>query len=101
MQKFILLLSLCLNILTAFAQNNSKALITSGIAKDSIRDYRGAISDFKAAIKIDPAKADCYYFKGNSEFHLKDYNAAADDYNKAISLDSDYVDALYNRGNAF
>ena len=66
--------------------------------KYSKEDYRGAIADYSAAIKIDPKYTDAYYGRGYSRYNLQDYKGAIADYNAAIKIDPNYADAYNNRG---
>ena len=50
------------------------------------RRFRGAISDYTKAIKINPKDGDAYYGRGYAKEMLKDFNGALSDYTKATKL---------------
>ena len=51
-----------------------------------LENDKGAISDFKKAIEINPEDGDAYYDRGYSKEMLKDLNGALSDYTKATKL---------------
>ena len=69
-----------------------------GNQKYDVEDYKGAISDFSKAIKINPQYGDAYNNRGNVKLDLNIYKGAISDYTKAIKINPQYGDAYYNRG---
>ena len=72
-----------------------------GNEKYDAEDYKGAISDFSKAIKINPQYGDAYYNRGLAKENLKDFKGAIKDYTKAIEFfpkGEDAGDAYYGRG---
>jgi tetratricopeptide (TPR) repeat protein len=58
-----------------------------GVAKQMVKDYRGAIDDFTAAISFDPKDSDhLYNARGDSKNVLKNYPDAILDFSKAIEI---------------
>ena len=74
-----------------------------GNEKYDAEDYKGAISDFSKAIKINPQYGDAYYNRGLAKENLKDFEGAIKDYTKAIEFfpkGEDAGDAYHGRGYA-
>ena len=67
-------------------------------AKNNLKDYNGAISDFTKAIELNPDDADAYYNRGLAKSNLEDYYGAISDYNKAIELNPNDALSYNNRG---
>jgi tetratricopeptide (TPR) repeat protein len=61
-------------------------------------DFKGAISDYEQAIRIDPKSALAYINRGNARYKLGDKQGAISDYEQVIRIDPKYADAYYNRG---
>jgi hypothetical protein len=61
-------------------------------------DYRGAIAEFNAALRIAPGFALAYNARGYAWFLLHNYAAALDDLNEAIRLNPKYANAYQIRG---
>lgn len=80
-------------------QKSAKAYYYRGIAKFSLGDKQGAISDFNQAIAINPQYADAYSNRGNAKSALGDKQGALADYNKAIAINPNNADFYLNRGN--
>jgi tetratricopeptide (TPR) repeat protein len=58
----------------------------SGVNKQKVKDYRGAILDFNKAIELNPENKEAFFERGMSKSKLKDYRGAILDFNKAIEL---------------
>ena len=74
-----------------------------GNEKYDAEDYKGAISDFSKAIKINPQYGDAYYNRGLAKENLKDFEGAISDYTEAIEIypkGEDAGDAYHGRGYA-
>ena len=69
-----------------------------GNDKYDAEDYKGALKDYKKAIKINPQYSDAFNNRGNVKLDLKLYKEAIKDYTKAIEFFPQYGDAYYNRG---
>ena len=69
-----------------------------GNDKYDAEDYKGALKDYKKAIKINPQYSDAYNNRGNVKLDLNLYKEAIKDYTKAIEFSPQYGDAYYNRG---
>ena len=70
----------------------------SGNEKYDSENFKGALSDFSKAIKINPQYEDAYNNRGNVKLDLKIYKGAISDYTKAIKINPQYGDDYYNRG---
>ncbi len=69
-----------------------------GVAKGELQDYRGAIADFTAAIKINPKDFDAYQSRGFAKGELQDYRGAIADHTRAIEINPTFAAAYYARG---
>lgn len=75
--------------------------IESGMSKDSLGDFKGAIEDYQLAKYInleDGNKFLAYYLCGQSKTHLKDYKGALIDFDEAIRIDSSSSNSYVFRG---
>lgn len=69
-----------------------------GIGKSGLKDYQGALSDFRQAVAINPQNNVAYYNIGVMKSILGDKNGAMLAYSKAIGINPQYARAYYNRG---
>ena len=84
------------------AQSNrsisAKTYFMWGYTKYYLGDYKGAITDYTQAIRLNPDYADAYNNRGIAKSDLGQYFAAIADYDIAIRLNPDYTGAYLNRG---
>lgn len=66
------------------------------LARDS--DYRAALDDLDAAIKLLPKESDLYVNRAYARYRLDDFDGALDDFETAISNDPLNSVAYFNRG---
>ena len=71
-----------------------------GNTKYYLGDYKGAITDYTQAIRLNPDYAIAYYNRGVAKSDLSQHFAAIADYDIAIRLNPDDAGAYNNRGNA-
>lgn len=57
-----------------------------------------AMSDYDAALKLNPRLTYAWFNKGNLYYGMGDYTSALDCYNHALEIDPNFGEALYNRG---
>ena len=69
-----------------------------GYTKSDLGDYKGAITDYTHAIRLNPDHATAYYNRGIAKSDLGQHFAAIADYDIAIRLNPDYATAYNNRG---
>lgn len=70
----------------------AKEYYNRGLAKEELKDYRGAIADYSTAIEIDPKYAITYYFRGLAKLKLGQKDS---DFSNAGELGySDAYDAI-------
>ena len=74
--------------------------LTGGLAKYNRGDYQGAVSDFDAALQINPDYAEAYNNRGRAKTALGQYQQAIADYEMALQINPDYAEAYNNRGRA-
>lgn len=79
---------------------NTVVLNNLGIALESVGRPDDALTDYKAALKIDPRSMVTYHLMGLNYAHRGDYKTAIDCYNEAIHLGLDVGTLHYNLGNA-
>lgn len=79
----------------------SPAYLERGFARQMSGDermYQLAISDYDAALRLNPRLVYALYNKGNIYYNLGQFTSALDCYSSALRIDPDFGDALYNRG---
>ena len=77
---------------------SAKTYFMWGNTKYYLGDYKGAITDYTQAIRLNPDYASAYYNRGNVKYHLGQHFAAIADYDIAIRLNPDHAEVYYNRG---
>ena len=60
--------------------------------------YKGAISDYTKAIKINPDYGDAFDGRGFAKEKIEDYKGAISDYTKAIKINPENGDTFHGRG---
>jgi tetratricopeptide (TPR) repeat protein len=70
-----------------------------GFARMEQKNWRGALEDYTAAIRIDSMNEEYFLNRGLTKEKLKDFDGAYRDYSKAISLKENFEKAWLNRGN--
>src|SRR5262249_13105429 len=72
-----------------------------GLAIASNGNFRGSISDYDQAIKLDPKYAAPYHSRGWAYYNLGNYNLAVADITQAINLGPADAEMYYNRGTSY
>ena len=75
------------------ASDDVMELITRGIAKANLKDYRGAVYDFSRAIKLDDQEITAYRSRGMVRWKIKDSEGALADFTQVIELYPEDADA--------
>lgn len=82
----------------AFAENaEAEAHNNQGTTYYNADDYKKALEEYNAAIKLDDKNALYYANRGWAYYNLKNYDEAEKDFNKAIQLDSNCATAYEGR----
>ncbi len=68
------------------------------ILLNNLNDVKGAIKDFEAGIKLDPAEPVFYYNRGTAYVKLEEWKKAKADFDKHISLNPNMAESYLNRG---
>lgn len=76
----------------------AKAYSRRGAARVLKGKYEGAMSDFAAAIDLDPSLGDAHYNRGVLHSQLLEHDLAITDYTNAVNADPDCSIAYANRG---
>ena len=76
----------------------TQAYLARAVARFTLKDFAGAISDCNAVIGLDPDNERAFVIKGASKSYLGDLNGAKNDLSTAISLSSDDPLAYKCRG---
>ena len=83
---------------TATPQNRATAHVNRAIDYSLRRGFGQALSDYGAAIQLDPENPLPYYNRGNLYFDRSDHSMAIVDYTSAIERDPSFALAYLNRG---
>src|SRR6476469_8870175 len=75
-------------------------LYNRGVDKLDGGDYKGAIADFDAAIRLDPNDSEAFYNRAYTRHILGQVQEAINDYTEAIRIKPQYANAYGNRGYA-
>lgn len=86
------------NTLISWAPEDEEGYQLRAKAKEFLKDYRGAISDYDFAIRLDSLNPDLLVERGNIKVKLKLNIDGIHDFNQAISLDSTTHSAYFSRG---
>lgn len=73
----------------------------SGVAKQSKKDFAGAILEFTKCIQKSEIFYQAFYERGNCNFELKKYAEAVKDFTGAIQINKNYYEAYLHRANAY
>jgi tetratricopeptide (TPR) repeat protein len=87
-----------LNKAVALDSRNAVYLHMRAVIKYNMKDYRGAIADYRETLKLDDNHQDTYMELGKAEYFAHDYAAAIDDLNRAIVKNPKSVAAYMQRG---
>lgn len=79
-------------------ENSAQAFVIKGGSYSEKKDYKQAIAEYTAAIKIDPSYFDAYESRAHAYWSLNDYDKAIADYTTAINIGSDDHSSFYYRG---
>jgi tetratricopeptide (TPR) repeat protein len=82
----------------AAAQDAAQQHFQQGRRHYSKGNYKAAIEQYSAAIKLDPEFTNAYIARGGALGALEEYAAAIDDYTVAIGLDPELAGAYGGRG---
>ena len=83
---------------TATPQNLAVAYVNRAIAYSLRRGFDQALSDYGAAIQLDPENPLAFYNRGNLHFDRGEHAKAIADYTSAIERDPTFALAYLNRG---
>ncbi len=83
---------------TATPQNLAVAHVNRAVAYSLRRGFDQALSDYGAAIRLDPENPLAYYNRGNLHFDRGEHAKAIADYTSAIERDPSFALAYLNRG---
>jgi tetratricopeptide (TPR) repeat protein len=80
-------------ILTLNAES-AEADMLAGEAEDEMKDYDGAIKQFRAAVKADPKEPDVHFGLGYIYWTQRDYPEAASEFQAELANNPDHAQAL-------
>ena len=79
-------------------KKTAEEYLVLGNDKHDIKDYIGALENYKKSIALNPDNAEAYFNRGVFRLHtLKDYEGAITDFTKSIKLNPDYKEAYFER----
>ena len=84
--KVIFVLILFFSLFISCQNQTAETYNNRGIAKVSLQDYSGAISDYNKAIEINPKYAYVYYARGLAKINLGQKDSGCLDLSKAGKL---------------
>ena len=70
------------------------------IAKENLKDLKGAIAYYDKGIALSPGVADAYLKRGRLKGLSGDYKGSIEDFDKSIELAPTSAESYANRGNA-
>jgi len=92
------LLAACLQPQTQITGDQAAQLVQKGDEFTQQERYDEAVSEYTAAIELDPNLANAYLARGQAYYFKGKGLMAAADYSKAIELEPEYTAAYYSRG---
>ncbi len=87
-----------LSVAIKASPNKFEPYFFRGLAKYSLGDFDGAISDFNKSIEINPYFSYNYQYRGICKSQIKQYSAALQDFSDAIHRGPNNADVYVNRG---
>jgi lipoprotein NlpI len=78
----------------------TKAYVFRGLARDRLKNYDDALTDFNKAIELDAQRAPSFVDRGWTKIALADFDGAVSDGNKAIEINTNDDNAYMMRGAA-
>src|SRR5437899_2823997 len=96
-----LALFVTLSSLAGCNRHTPEACVKGGVQKFNQGDYKGAISDFSEAIRLNPKLAPAYSWRGLARTKTNDPDGAIADLTEAIDLKPDYAIPFVNRSLAW
>ncbi|MEI6054826.1 MAG: tetratricopeptide repeat protein [Lentisphaerota bacterium] len=94
----LLPLILCLFAPISYGSDTTiQTYFNDGRTKADAGDYLGAITDFDAALKLNPTLQNVYYNRGLAKTNLGDKEGAILDFSRAIDLNENDAKSYYHR----
>jgi tetratricopeptide (TPR) repeat protein len=69
-----------------------------GLLRSQLNDYKAALPDFNAALKLAPQDARALFHRGKAYAALREADAALNDFNRALAITPNDADILEERG---
>ena len=91
---FSILLLLLLSLTFTYSQT-AKQYYERGLAKEELKEYKGAIADYTKAIGLNPKYSEAYSGRGFVKGELNDHIGAITDYNKALENSPESIEDYY------
>jgi tetratricopeptide (TPR) repeat protein len=80
------------------AQQEAEDLVNSGNMKASQKKFADAITDYNAAIELEPKYGMAYLYRGAAKAQLSNYKGAITDFDKSIEINPKHGLAYFYRG---
>jgi len=77
---------------------NAAILVDRAQARAQLKDYKGALADLDASLKLHPSDADALVFRATAKRFLGDLPGAAEGIEAALRINISHPDALLERG---
>jgi len=84
----------------ALNAESAEADMLAGEAEDEMKDYDGAIKQFRAAVKADPKEPDVHFGLGYIYWTQRDFPEAASEFKAELANNPDHAQALAYLGDA-
>ncbi|HYF03447.1 MAG TPA: tetratricopeptide repeat protein [Patescibacteria group bacterium] len=79
-------------------KTKAKAYYQRALAKEQLRDEKGAIADYTEALKLNENDYESWHNRGILKDNMNDRFGAIEDYTRAIEVDEKRYEAYLNRG---
>ena len=80
---------------------NALYFLNRGIARTELKDYYGAVADFRRSLDLAPSSSDATNRLGLAKYYLGDIEGALFNFEQAIELNRANIDAYHNQGLAY
>lgn len=95
MKKYLLHFFTLIVIVSAGHSQTAKQYYDRGLAKEELKEYKGAIAAYTKAIGLNPKYSEAYSGRGFVKGELKDYLGSIADYTEALETRPESIEDYY------